>query len=317
MPLLHDYIHDFLEYLEIERGRSKLTIRNYDFYLTRFLIWLKTKIGQKPKPEDISLDQIRNFRLWLNRFHSKSNQELSSTTQNYHLIAMRSFLKYLCKRDIESLAPEKIELAKQPDRQVEFLEGSDLERLMEAPLKTNESLIVKLRDKAALELLFSTGMRVSELVGLKREQINLNKDELSIRGKGGKVRLVFLSSEARHHLKKYLDQRTDIDEALLVGHDRAAKAREKNDKVSRPLSARSVQRAIEYYRKVAGLTRKITPHTLRHSFATDLLSSGADIRAVQTLLGHASITTTQVYTHVTDKQLKDVYKAFHSRHRKG
>ncbi|MFA4937076.1 MAG: site-specific tyrosine recombinase/integron integrase [Patescibacteria group bacterium] len=316
MPYLHDYIHDFLEYLEIERGRSKLTVRNYDFYLTRFLVWLKTKFNHKPKPEDITSDQVRNFRLWLNRFHTKSNLELSSTTQNYHLIALRSFLKYLRKRDLESLAPEKIELAKQKERQVEFLEGADLEKLLEAPFKTKETEIIKLRDKAILELLFSTGMRVSELVGLKREQINLNKDELSIRGKGGKVRLVFLSNEARNHLKKYLDKRIDVDEALFIGHDRAARGREKDTKATHPLSARSVQRAIEYYRKVAGLTRKITPHTLRHSFATDLLSSGADLRAVQTLLGHASITTTQVYTHVTDKQLKDVYKAFHSRRRK-
>ncbi len=317
MSKLHDYIHDFLEYLEIERGRSKLTVRNYDFYLTRFLVWLKTKISSKPKPDDINLEQVRNFRLWLNHFHSKNNLELSRTTQNYHLIALRSFLKYLRKRDIESLAPEKIELAKQSDRQVEFLEGTDLERLLEAPLKTNESEIVKLRDKAILELLFSTGLRISELVNLQREQINLNKDELSVRGKGGKVRLVFLSEESRGYLKKYLDARTDLDPSLFIGHDRAAKGREKDQKKSHPLTARSVQRAIEYYRKVAGISKKVTPHTLRHSFATDLLSSGADLRAVQTMLGHSSITTTQVYTHVTDKQLKEVYRAFHSRRRKG
>ncbi|MFH1867134.1 MAG: site-specific tyrosine recombinase/integron integrase [Patescibacteria group bacterium] len=317
MATLHDYIHDFLEYLEIELGRSKLTIRNYDFYLTRFLVWLRTSLKKKSKPQDITADQIRNFRLWLNRFQSRGGQELSHTTQNYHLIALRSFLKYLRKRDLVSLAPEKIELAKQQERQVEFLEGSDLERLLEAPFKTNEAHIIKLRDKAILELLFSTGMRVSELVSLKCDQINLLKDEMPIRGKGGKVRVVFLSTTAKNHLKKYLDKRIDLDPALFIGHDRAAKGREKGKSASHPLSTRSVQRAIEYYRKVAGITRKITPHTLRHSFATDLLSSGADLRAVQTLLGHASITTTQVYTHVTDKQLGEVHKAFHSRRRKG
>ncbi len=316
MASLHDLIHNFLEYLEIERGRSKLTVRNYDFYLTRFLVWLKSKLGRAPKTEDITLEQVRLFRLWLNRFQGRVNNELSRTTQNYHLIALRSFLKYLRKRDIESLAPEKIELAKQGDRQVEFLEGIDLERLLDAPLRTNESEIVKLRDKAILELLFSTGLRVSELVNLKKEQINLSKDELSVKGKGGKVRLVFLSAQAKYHLKKYLDQRTDLDPSLFVGHDRAAKGREKNQKKSHPLTARSVQRAVEYYRKVAGISKKVTPHTLRHSFATDLLSSGADIRAVQTMLGHSSITTTQVYTHITDKQLKEVYRAFHSRRRK-
>ncbi len=317
MASLHDLLHDFLEYLEIERGRSKLTVRNYDFYLTRFLVWLKNKLSRLPKTEDITLDQVRVFRLWLNRFEGRGNHELSRATQNYHLIALRSLLKYLRKRDITSLSPEKIELAKQADRQVEFLEGTDLERLLEAPLKTNEIEIIKLRDKAILELLFSTGLRISELVNLKREQINLNKDELSVRGKGGKVRLVFLSEQSRHHLKKYLEARTDLDPSLLVGHDRAAKDREKDQKRPHPLTARSVQRSIEYYRKVAGISKKVTPHTLRHSFATDLLSSGADLRAVQTMLGHSSITTTQVYTHVTDKQLKEVYRAFHSRRRKG
>lgn len=316
MTTLHSYIHDFLEYLEIERGRSKLTVRNYDFYLTRFLVWLKAKLGRKPQPQDITAEQVRNFRLWLNRLRSRGGQELSRTTQNYHLIALRSLLKYLRKRDLESLAPEKIELARQGERQVEFLEGTDLERLLEAPLKTNQAVIVQLRDKAMLELLFSTGLRVSELVSLKREQVNLSRDEFSVRGKGGKVRLVFLSHQARYHLKRYLDKRTDMDPALFLSHDRAARARDKKVGAYHPLAARSVQRALEYYRKVAGITRKITPHTLRHSFATDLLSSGADIRAVQTLLGHASITTTQVYTHVTNKQLKAVYQAFHSRRRR-
>lgn len=315
MPTLHNYLHDFLDYLEIERGRSKLTVRNYDFYLTRFLVWLKSKLKRQPQTDDITLDQVRQFRLWLNRIAVRGGQELSRATQNYHLIALRSLLKYLRKRDLLSLAPEKIELAKQSERQVEFLEGTDLERLLQAPFSTNEIEIVKFRDKAILELLFSTGIRVSELVSLKREQVNLSKDEFSVRGKGGKVRVVFLSDSAKANLKKYLDKRRDVDPALFVGHDRAAKGREHDQKASHPLSARSVQRAIEYYRKVAGINRKITPHTLRHSFATDLLSSGADIRSVQALLGHANITTTQVYTHVTDKQLKEVHKAFHSRRR--
>lgn len=315
MPSLHDYLHDFLDYLEIERGRSKLTVRNYDFYLTRFLVWLKSKLGRSPNPEDITGDQVRQFRLWLNRLPARDGHELARTTQNYHLIALRSLLKYLRKRDLVSLAPEKIELAKQSERQVEFLAGSDLERLLVAPLATNEVAIVKLRDKAILELLFSTGLRVSELVSLKREQVNLAKDEFSVRGKGGRVRVVFLSATAKVHGQQYLDKRTDVDPALFVSHDRAARGRARDQRASHPLSARSVQRAIEYYRKVAGLNKKITPHTLRHSFATDLLSAGADLRSVQALLGHASITTTQVYTHVTDKQLKEVHRAFHSRRR--
>ena len=315
MPSLHNYLHDFLDYLEIERGRSKLTVRNYDFYLTRFLVWLKSKLKRSPQTSDITLDQVRQFRLWLNRLPVRGGQELSRTTQNYHLIALRSLLKYLRKRDLESLAPEKIELAKQSERQVEFLEGTDLDRLLQAPFSTQETEIVKFRDKAILELLFSTGIRVSELVSLKRDQVNLGKDEFSVKGKGGKVRVVFISTAAKNNLKKYLDKRTDTDPALFVGHDRAADAREHDQKPSHPISARSVQRAIEYYRKVAGINRRITPHTLRHSFATDLLSSGADIRSVQAMLGHANITTTQVYTHVTDKQLKEVHKAFHSRRR--
>ena len=222
---------------------------------------------------------------------------------------MRSFLKYLSKRDVKSMAPEKIELAKMPDRQVDFLENDDMSRLLEAPLQSKEAKIIQLRDKAILELLFSTGTRVSELSKLEINQVNLNKDEFTVRGKGDKLRVVFLSNQARYYLKQYLDARKDLSPYLFIRHDRAkGKKDEPNN-----LTPRSIQRLIQKYSKAAGITKKVTPHTMRHSFATDLLINGADIRSVQAMLGHSSITTTQIYTHITNQQLRDVYKAFHQR----
>lgn len=303
---------EFLDYLEIEKNRSKRTRDNYDFYLTRFIMWLEEK-RKKPGAVDITADKVRQYRLWLNRISDKNDKPLQKSTQNYHLIALRSFLKYLAKRDIKALAPEKIELAKIPERTVDFLESDDLEKLLEAPLLIKSPEIIKLRDKAIIEMLFSTGLRVSELSNLKIENINLKKDEFTVRGKGSKPRIIFLSNQAKYWIKKYLDKRKDVDPALFIGHDRAKKKRK--DKTSNNLTPRSIQRIIEKYAKVAGITKKITPHTLRHSYATDLLMNGADIRSVQAMLGHSSITTTQIYTHITNQQLRDIHKAFHGRKR--
>jgi len=296
-------ITEFLEYLEVERGRSSRTIRNYDFYLRRFSEW-----AGHPEPKKITMDVIRQYRLWLNRTPGREEDTLKKSTQNYHLIALRAFLKYLVRREIASLPPEQIELSKQSMRQVEFLEIDELERMLAMPMKEREGLVA-LRDKAILELLFSTGMRVSELANLKIDQVNLSRDEFTVRGKGDKLRVVFLSDRAKDALKTYLEKRRDPSPFLFVSHDRAKGGREE----SGPLTPRSIERSVAFYAKAAGVTKRITPHTLRHTFATDLLRGGADIRAVQSMLGHASITTTQIYTHVTNKQLKDVYKKFHGK----
>ncbi|MFC1638647.1 site-specific tyrosine recombinase/integron integrase [Patescibacteria group bacterium] len=304
-------ITDFLTYLEVERNRSEKTVRNYDFYLRRFFDWAKGTAPQK-----VTLEQVRKYRVWLNRLKDDHGQPLKKNTQNYHLIALRSFLKYLAKRDIKALAPEKIELAKMPQRTVEFLEKHELERLLDAPLLTKKGtkipegdlVLIRLRDKAILETLFSTGMRVSELASLTKEMINLKREEFTVRGKGDKPRVVFLSNAARYWLKQYLEKRGDMEPYLFVSHDRAARDRE----AERSLTPRSVQRIVERYARAAGITKRITPHVLRHTYATDLLRNGADIRSVQAMLGHSSITTTQVYTHVTDKQLREVYDRFHA-----
>lgn len=299
-------IRQFLEYLEVEKGRSLNTIQNYSFYLQRFFNWAKIS-----EPSEITGDLVRNYRLWLNRKTDNLGNFLKKSTQNYHLIALRSFLKYLAKQDIKTLSSEKIELAKISERQIDFLEGDDLERLLAAPLKTAEAKIIQLRDKAILEMLFSTGLRVSELANLKKDQINLDKEEFTIRGKGSKLRVVFLSNQTKYWLKQYLAARRDLSPFILIRHDKA-KGKEEADN----LTPRSIQRLIKKYAKAAGVTKKVTPHTMRHSFATDLLINGADIRSVQAMLGHSSITTTQIYTHVTNHQLKEVYKTFHQRKKK-
>lgn len=314
---IDNLITDYLEDLEITKGRTDRTIRNYDFYLRRFSGWAK-KEGIHD-PSGVTLEAIRAFRLWLNRYVDPINKrELKKNTQNYHLIALRSFMKYLAKRDIKTLVPEKIELAKVEMRQVDFLEGTDLDNLLEAPLKTKNAKIIQARDKAILEMLFCTGLRVSELAHLHRD-LNLKKDEFTVRGKGGKTRIVFLSQQAKYWIAEYLKQRSDSNLYLFVGHDKAANAR--NDMADSEadyigLTPRSIERKVQKYAAIAGINKKVTPHTLRHSYATDLLMNGADIRSVQSMLGHASITTTQIYTHITNKQLKDVHKAFHGRTRK-
>ncbi len=300
MKTLDKLVTDFLEYLEVERGRSQKTIENYDHYLRRFLKW-----AEIANPSQITVELVRKYRLYLNRLKGPGNETMKPITQNYHIIALRSFLKYLARRDIKSLAAEKLELAKIPERQVSFLEKEELERLLAAP---SGNKISDLRDRAILELLFSTGMRVSELCSLDRKSINLKRDEFSVRGKGGRVRIVFLSETARAALKEYLDKRTDVDKALFV---REVKKSEPNADLR--LTPRSVQRIIKKYAAKAGLTKKVTPHTLRHTFGTDLLLSGADIRSVQEMLGHKSVTTTQIYTHITDKELRNVYQKFHGK----
>ncbi len=309
-------INDFLEYLEVEKGLSTATVLNYSFYLRRFAEFAQE--NNINSPAKISKELIHKYRLWLNRLVDNRGQSLKKNTQNYHLIALRGFLKYLVKADIKTLEPEKIELAKQEPRQVDFLEGSDLERLLAAPLTIEASEIIKKRDKAILELFFSTGLRVSELCKLKIENINLKKDEFTVRGKGAKLRVVFLSQDAKHWLGEYLKIRQDINPYLFISYDKACLRRQANagreDQTG--LTPRSVQRLVQKYARVAGITKQVTPHTMRHSYATDLLMNGADIRSVQAMLGHSSITTTQVYTHITDQQLRDVHKAFHGRRRK-
>lgn len=305
MPDIHRHLRQFLEHLEIEKNRSPLTISNYQYYLERFLNFAKIKTSA-----DINLETVRQFRLWLNHQKSQTKQEIKISTQNYHLIALRSFLKYLAKRNVKTLASEKIELAKMPERQIAFLEGGDLERLLNAPLQSNAGAKSRsplhLRDKAILELLFSAGLRVSELTNLKKNDINLNKAEFSIKGKGGQWRVVFLSNQAKYWLKKYLEKRRDLNPYLYIPYDRAGLKRVRGVRGAakkedwEKLSPRSVQRTIKKYAKSAGLTKPITPHTLRHSFATDLLRNGVDIYRVQEMLGHSSLATTQIYTHVTN-----------------
>jgi site-specific recombinase XerD len=341
---------EFLEYLEIEKGRSLKTVENYDRYLTRFF----KQAGVK-SPGDITDEAVRQYRLWLNRQSTKAAKAhlamvgsaksdlatrdttsragstsgpntLKKNTQNYHLIALRVFLKYLAKRSIPSLAPEKIELAKTAGRDLDLISDQELRRLIEMPSqdkiepglsdkerKTRE--LKNLRDRAMLELFFSTGLRVSELCSLDRDTINLDRDEFSIRGKGEKVRLVFLSDSARQAIKTYLAKRGELNEALFSSLSEINPSTSlRTGKVNHEgrLTPRSIERIIKKYAIKAGITKKVTPHTLRHSFATDLLQNGADIRSVQMMLGHSSVSTTQIYTHVTDKQLREVHQKFHS-----
>lgn len=293
-----------LEYLEIERGRSPKTVENYDHYLDRFFRWLADHA--RVSSDSLTLpsfteDGVRQFRLWLNR----RSPSLSVKTQNYHIIALRAFLKYLAREGIGALAPERLELAKQPERTIDVLDPQELERLLSAPEGAARRAV---RDRAILETLFSTGLRVAELVALNVDSVNLEKGDFAVRGKGGKVRVVFLSERARNALAEWLKERSDIVEpALFVRLPRG-----KSITHFSRLTPRSVQRIVEYYAKKAGIVGKaVHPHTLRHVFATDLLRNGADLRSVQALLGHASITTTQVYTHVTDPQLREVHRKFH------
>ena len=295
----------YLEYLEIERGRSLKTIENYERYLTSFLV-----ASQAKNPKNITDDVIRSFRLWLNRqeagVREGRRETLKKKTQNYYLIALRSFLKYLRKRGVESYAPERIELAKVSERTIDLLKAQDLQRLLAAP---DSDSLKALRDKAILELFFSTGLRLSELCSLSRD-IDLGRDEISVRGKGEKVRVVFLSDDAKRAIAAYLKKRKDMDDALFVQESK----RTREDGSIR-LTPRSIERMVKYYAAKAGIMDKVTPHVLRHSFATDLLYNGADIRSVQMMLGHSNISTTQIYTHITDSELRNVHKKFHGKNR--
>ncbi|HWB34304.1 MAG TPA: site-specific tyrosine recombinase/integron integrase [Candidatus Paceibacterota bacterium] len=292
---------EFLEYLEIEKGRSIKTVENYDRYLSRYLVFAKVS-----SPARITEQSVREFRLHLNR-QAGTAGTMKHKTQNFYLIALRAFLKFLRKRDIESLNPERIELAKVGARDLDLISTDELGRLMAGPTGTS---LQALRDRAIMELFFSTGLRVSELCGLDRD-LDLSRDEFSVRGKGEKVRVVFLSPAAKAAVKVYLDKRGDIDDALFIQMGKASKGAKQLR-----LTPRSVERIIKKYATKAGITRKVTPHVIRHSFATDLLENGADLRSVQALLGHSNITTTQVYTHVTDKHLREIHKKFHGQRRK-
>lgn len=292
---LKELVTRFLEYIEIEKGRSVRTVELYHSYLARFVSFSKITGAHQ-----ITEERIREFRLHLNR------EGLNKRTQNYYLIALRAFLKFLARIKVPALAPDRIDLAKVPERDLDLITIEELNRLLSAPNASDEK---GLRDKAILELFFSTGLRVSELANLNIESIDFTRDEFSVRGKGSKVRVVFLSPEAKTAVKAYLAKRSDMEEPLFVSYGAMASK-------DRRITPRSIERTIKQYAIKAGIGKKVTPHVLRHVFATDLLSNGADLRAVQQMLGHANITTTQVYTHVTDKHLRDVHKNFHSKRKK-
>ena len=303
-------IAEFLEYLEIQKGCSPLTIREYRHYLQRFHNWL-TENSPARKPEEINLDLIRMYRLYLAHLRTRDGLPLQRATQSYHIVALRAFLRYLLvQRDIVTLSPDKVELPKQSSRSIAFLNPEQLERLLNSPQISNN---VGLRDRTILETLFSTGLRVSELVSLNSDQIDLERKEFGVKGKGNKLRVVFLSDTAAQWIERYLQARQDHFKPLFIRHSGRVDARNNGEKMR--LTARSIQRIVAKYAKKSGLPIEATPHTLRHSFATDLLISGADIRSVQEMLGHESIRTTQVYTHVTNRHLKEIHKAFHRKNR--
>lgn len=314
---LSELKRQFLEYIEIERGRSIKTVINYNRYLDKFI-----EFAGDINPESITDDMFREYRLFLNRQIIKQNrgkklyqrdgrsETLKKRTQNYYLIALRAYLKFANKIGIKTMSPERIELAKVGERSLDLISREDLDKIIKSP---DLSTIKGLRDKAILELLFSTGLRVSELCSLPRD-INLSIDEFSIRGKGEKVRVVFISETAKDALRAYLDKRDDMSDALFVQVSSPIKNKDmKENEISDALTPRSVERIIKFYAIKAGISKKVTPHVLRHIFATDLLSNGADLRSVQTMLGHANIATTQIYTHITDKHLRDIHKNFHNK----
>ncbi len=307
-----DLINDFLEYCEIEKNHSELTIRNYDHYLRRFLDFAESNRSRDLRPEQITPELVRKYRLYLNRLNTELGGNLAKITQNYHIIALRAFLKYLTKRDIKSLPAEKVELGNLKRRQIDFLEIKEVESLLQAPEKyPSKKEIITLRDSAILETLFSTGLRVSELVGLDRDKINLERGEFTIRGKGGKDRAVFLSDNAKEKIKTYLSHRDDNAKPLFIHYSGVKEGLDEGEYMR--LTPRSIQRMVSKYAKLTGITKKVTPHMLRHSFATDLLINGADIRSVQAMLGHSSITTTQAYTHITNTHLREIHKTFHKK----
>lgn len=308
---ISELVADFLESLEIEKGRSTKTVENYELYLARFIDLITEDFeGQEMiKPSDITPEVLRRFRLKLNRFSDNQNKErLSALTQSYHLIALRGFFKYLAKRGIKSLDPSLIDLPRAAKKQVTFLHFDEIERLLaEIPLDTESGL----RDRAIIELLFSGGLRVSELCSLNRDSINLERREFMVRGKGKKDRPIFIDKSTAECIEDYLNMRTDTLPALFLNNSANQQIPSTSGDFRR-LTPRSIERIVQKYTRLAGITKHVTPHTMRHSFATDLLMNGADIRSVQSLLGHANISTTQIYTHITDPHLKEVHEKFHS-----
>lgn len=308
---ISELVADFLESLEIEKGRSTKTVENYGLYLARFIDLITEDFeGQEMiKPSDITPEILRRFRLKLNRFSDNQNKErLSALTQSYHLIALRGFFKYLAKRGIKSLDPSLIDLPRAAKKQVTFLHFDEIERLLaEIPLDTESGL----RDRAIIELLFSGGLRVSELCSLNRDSINLERREFMVRGKGKKDRPIFIDKSTAECIEDYLNMRTDTLPALFLNNSANQQIPSTTGDFRR-LTPRSIERIVQKYTRLAGITKHVTPHTMRHSFATDLLMNGADIRSVQSLLGHANISTTQIYTHITDPHLKEVHEKFHS-----
>ena len=300
---LSEALDNFIESIEVEGGRSKKTAENYTLYVERFI-----EFAGDIKVSEISYELVRKYRLWLNRYENYNGVNLGKSTQAYHLIALRRLLTYLSKRDIKSLEPTKIELPKMTKPQVNFLHYEEVERLLGVIPQDTE---LGLRDRAILELLFSSGLRVSELINLNRDHINTKRREFSVRGKGNKDRPIFISKTASQHIDNYLKSRKDNLSPLFINYSKRCTT-PSLDSNYRRLTARSVQRMIEKYARLAGITKKVSPHTMRHSFATDLLLNGADLRSVQSMLGHASISTTQIYTHITDQHLKDVHDQFHT-----
>ena len=307
---LYELINDFLEHLEIEAGRSKKTVENYRLYLERFATLAEEITGKDiVKPEDITKELLRRYRLKLNRYGSEmGGDDLKTITQAYHLIALRGFLKYLARREIKSLDPSLVDLPHVIRKQVTFLHYDEVEDMLEQIDLSTES---GLRDRAIIELLYSGGLRVSELVGLDRGSINLERREFMVRGKGSKDRPIFISQSAADRVQDYLDARTDSLPALFLNNSRNLQAVDTSGNYRR-MTVRSIERIVEKYARMAGITKHVSPHTLRHSFATDLLMNGADLRSVQSMLGHADISTTQIYTHVTDAHLKEIHDKFHS-----
>lgn len=312
---IQEAIRRYLEYCEIEQGRSRLTLRNYDHYLRVFLEFCDFE--KLKEPHDITQEKLRLYRLWLNRPQKHATRgdyvERTKKTQNYYLIALRAFLTYLSSQDIPSLPPEKIGLAKTEDHDITFLTAEEIERILVEP---DTSDLQGKRDKALLEMLFSTGLRISEITNLNRDDIHLDTGEFSVIGKRGKLRIAFLSPDAITCLQSYLRSRDDEDKALFIRtQDNQTTSFQTKEEASLRLTPRSVQRMVQKYASAAGIAKKVTPHVFRHTFATDLLQNGADLRSVQELLGHSSVTTTQIYTHVTNPQLQEVHRAFHARRR--
>ena len=305
MEELNKYIEQFLEYLEIEKNSSKLTIRNYRFYLNRFSSWIAENQPQM-KLKNLNSDTIRKYRKYLSDLTDGNELTLKRVTQSYHIIALRSFLRYLIRNDIETLAPEKIDLPKGESKSLKFLEKDHLRELVNSVDVSTEK---GLRDRAILELLFSTGLRVSELSKLNRDMINFKSREFGVIGKGGRARIVFLSDSAAFWLTKYFEARIDEYAPVFIRYAKSIDGTNNGEKMR--LTPRSIERTVEKYVKKSKIPVQATPHTLRHSFATDLLSNGADLRSVQEMLGHKNISTTQIYTHITNPQLKEVHKKFH------